>query len=50
MSVVAMEFQCIKTIMIYLVDKSDFIPFDHNLCSKSENCGFSSTKLALRKF
>ena len=37
MSVVAMESQCMKTIMIHLVDKSDFMLSDHktNLCSNS---------------
>ena len=39
MSVVAMESQCMKTIMIHLVDKSDFMPSDHitrlNLSSNS---------------
>ena len=35
MSVVAMELQCMKTMMIHLVDKSDFILFDHKTCYKS---------------
>ena len=35
MSVVAMEFQCMKTIMIHLVDQSDFIPSDHKARCKS---------------
>ena len=35
MSVFAMESQCMKTIMIYLVDKSDFILSDHNTRCKS---------------
>ena len=36
MSVSAMESQCMKTVMIHLVDKSDFI-IKHvaNLCSNS---------------
>ena len=35
MSVVAMESQCMKTIMIHLVDKSDFILSDHKTRYKS---------------
>ena len=35
MSVVAMELQCMKTMMILLVDKSDFILSDHKTCCKS---------------
>ena len=35
MSVVAMESQCMKTIMIHLVDKSDFILSDHKTRCKS---------------
>ena len=35
MSVFAMESQYIKTIMIYLVDKSDFILSDHETRCKS---------------
>ena len=29
MSVVAMEFYCMRTVMIHPVNKSDFILFDH---------------------
>ena len=32
MLVVAMESQCMKTIRIHLVDKSDFIPSDKTRC------------------
>ena len=35
MSGVAMESQCMKTIMIHLVDKSDLILFDHKTRCKS---------------
>ena len=35
MSVVAMESQCMKTIMIHLIDKSDFILSDHKTPCKS---------------
>ena len=60
MSVVAMESQCMKTIMIHLVGKSDFMPSDHKThckslqqfqlnLAKSENCDFSCIKLALQK-
>ena len=35
MSVVAMESQCIKAIMIHDVDKSDFILCDHKTRGKS---------------
>ena len=35
MPVVAMEYQCIKTIMIHLVDKCDFILSDHKTRCKS---------------
>ena len=59
MSVVAVESQCMKTIMIHLVDKSDFILSDHKTLQifavipvehvKSKDCDFSCTKLALKK-
>ena len=35
MSVVAMESQCMKTIMIHLVDESDFMLSDHKTRCKS---------------
>ena len=35
MSIVAMESQCMKTIMIHLVDKSNFILSDHETSCKS---------------
>ena len=35
MSVVAMESQCMKTIMIHLVDKSDFLLSDNKTRCKS---------------
>ena len=35
MSVVAMESYCMKTDMIYLVDKSDFILSDHKTRCKT---------------
>ena len=35
MSVVVMESQCMKTTMIHLVDKSDFILSDHKTRCKS---------------
>ena len=35
MPVVAMDSHCMKTIMIYLVDKSDFILSDHKTRCKS---------------
>ena len=35
MFVVAMESQCMKTIMIHLVDKSDFLLSDHKTYWKS---------------
>ena len=35
MSVFAMESQYMKTIMIHLADKSDFIPSDHETRCKS---------------
>ena len=35
MSVLAMESQCMKTIMIHLVDKSDFILSDYKTRCKS---------------
>ena len=35
MPVVAMELQCMKTIMKHLVDKSDFILSDHKTRCKS---------------
>ena len=35
MSVVAMESYCMKTVMIYLADKSDFILSDHKTRCKS---------------
>ena len=35
MSVVAMEFQSMKTIVIHLVDKSDFLLSDHKRRCKS---------------
>ena len=35
MSVFAMEAQCMKTIMMHLVDKSDFILSDHQTRCKS---------------
>ena len=35
MPVVAMEFQCIKTIMKHLVGKSDFMLSDHKTRCKS---------------
>ena len=35
MSVVAMESECMKTTMIHLVDKSDFILSDHKTRCKS---------------
>ena len=55
-----MESQCIKTIMIHPVDKSDFILSDHKArckmfavipveLAKSEDCDFSCIKFALRK-
>ena len=56
MSVVAMESQCMKTIMIHLVDKSDFILSDYKttlqifpVIRKSEGCDFSCTKFILLK-
>ena len=41
MSVVAMESQCMVTIMIHLIDKGDFM--------RTEDCDFSCTKLSLHK-
>ena len=35
MSVVAIESQCMKTIMIHFVDKSDFILSDHKTRCKA---------------
>ena len=35
MSVFAMESQCMKTIMIHLVDNNDFILSDHKTSCKS---------------
>ena len=35
MSVVAIESYCMKTVMIHLVDKSDFILSDHKTRCKS---------------
>ena len=35
MSVVAMESQCMKAIMVHLVDKSDFLLSDHKTHCKS---------------
>ena len=60
MSVFAMESQHIKTIMIHLADKSDFILSDSGNTlqifavnpvelAKSEDCDFSCIKLALQK-
>ena len=61
MSVFAMESQYMKTIMIHLADKSDFIPSDHETrrmqifavnpveLVKSEDCDFSCIKLTLQK-
>ena len=59
MSVLALESECMKSIAIHLVDKSDFIPSDHKtrckFCSnpvelaKSEDCDFSCIKFALQK-
>ena len=60
MPVVAMESQCMKTIMIHLADESDFILSDHKTrlqvftvitveLAKSEDCDFSCVKLALKK-
>ena len=60
MSIVAMKSQCMKTIIIHLIDKSDFILSDHKtLCksfivilvelANSVDCNFSCTKLALQK-
>ena len=60
MSVFAMKSQYMKTIMIHLADKSDFILSDHENTlqifavnpvelAKSENCDFSCIKLALQK-
>ena len=61
MSVFAMESQYMKTIMIHLADKSDFILSDHETrckqgfavnpveLAKSEDCGFSCVKLVLQK-
>ena len=37
MLVVAMESQCMKTIKIHLVDKSDFILTDHETRCKSKS-------------
>ena len=60
MFVFAMESQYMKTIMIHLADKSDFILSDHETrcksfavnpveLAKSEDCDFSCIKLALQK-
>ena len=60
MSVFAMESQYMKTIMIHLADKSDFILSDHETrckslhenpveLAKSDDCDFSCIKLALHK-
>ena len=60
MSVFAMESQCMKTIMIPLIDKSDFIIPDHQHTlqifalipvelAKSEDFDFFCIKLALQK-
>ena len=56
MSVFAMESQYMKTIMIHLADKSDFIPSDQQIFAvnpvelgNSEDCDFSCIKLALQK-
>ena len=46
MSVSAMESQCIKTIMIHLLNKSDFILSDHQTRCKSLQ--YSVTRLNLR--
>ena len=54
MSIVAMESQCMKTIMIYLVDKSDFILSDHKTLELSLQSLWTVIFLALslpsRKF
>ena len=59
-----MESQCMKTIVIHLIDKSDFILSDHKTrwqstlqifavvpaeLARSEDCDFSCIKLALQK-
>ena len=56
MSGFAMESQYIKTIMIHLADKSNFILSDHGTRAvnpaellESEDCDFSCIKLALQK-
>ena len=60
MSVVAMEFYCMKTVMIHLINKSDFILSDQKTGCKSlqqiqlslqslRTVIFSCTKLALWK-
>ena len=57
MSTVAMESQCMKTIMIHLVEKSDFILTDHKTryksflleLVKSVDCDFSCAMLAFQK-
>ena len=58
MYVVAMESYCIKTVMIHLVDKSNFILSQNTLqifevilvqLAKSEDCNISCTKLVLQK-
>ena len=35
MSFFDMESQCMKTIMINNIEKSDFVPSDHKTCCKS---------------
>ena len=56
MSVSAMESQCMKTVMIHLVDKSDFIINTLQIfavipveLAKSDDCDFSCIDLALQK-
>ena len=49
MSAFAMESQYMKTIMIHLADKNDFILSGHETLAKSEDCDFSCIKLALQK-